>query len=210
MNNIEFEKFDDGFILLRNFLTKEEQIEISNISLQLEDKFVHINRNRYRIYDAVHKYPRNDYLLNIVSKILKTAIELDNTLNKYTDLSTHLLFLRYFDNSSLGFHRDDDENDGCGLNPVISLSIGNSCRFTYKNDGDDKKNHIKLNNGDVLLFGGKSRYILHSVSKCYKNSPDYIKNIIGNNRLNLTFRYAPNIIGREFEFRSIDNYADKK
>lgn len=199
-NNIEL--IDEGFILLKGFLTKEEQIEISKISVELNDKFIHINRNRYRIYDAIPKYPKYEYLLNIVKKILDKAIELDSTLSPYTELSTHLLFLRYADNSSLGFHRDDDENDGCGLNPVISLSIGNSCRFTYKDDTDGSRHHIKLNNGDVLLFGGKSRYILHSVSKMYKNSPDYIKDIIGNNRLNLTFRYAPNILGREHEFES--------
>lgn len=191
-----------GLVLFKGALSQEEQETIAKMSLTLVDNFKISARSRYRIYNAMTTYPDNEYIMNIVRRYLKIASETDYSI--LTDDPTHLLFLRYESGGKIGFHRDNGENDGAGLNPVISFSIGNSCNFAVK-DFKGCKVDIQLDSGDIIMFGGKSRHILHSVTKVNQGtSPSYVRKIIGDNRLNLTFRYAPEILGKESKFETYD------
>ena len=50
----------------------------------------------------------------------------------------------------------------------ISLSIGLTADFCYKNHYDDTTySTVQLQSGDVLIFGGPSRMIVHSVQAVY-------------------------------------------
>jgi len=49
--------------------------------------------------------------------------------------------------------------------PVLFASVGHTAEFWYKNDAKDKEKLVILESGDVLVFGGESRRILHTVSK---------------------------------------------
>jgi len=49
--------------------------------------------------------------------------------------------------------------------PVISVTIGNSGIFEYKNSNDDEAKSLTLRSGDVIIFGGPSRMILHQMPK---------------------------------------------
>ena len=70
--------------------------------------------------------------------------------------------------------KDDDPNDGEATAPVISISIGNSCDFGYKFE-DNVQKVVTLNSGDVVLFGGANRMLLHSVLKVHLGtSPDFL------------------------------------
>ena len=193
-----------GFVYLPNFLTEHEQERIVNIANELTPRFLLRAKNRYRIYDAVNTYPDHEFLSSLAQKALEAC---EDTFEAVSEPSTHLLFLRYVDKAKIGFHRDNDENDGIGLNPVISFSVGNSCTFMY---GEDKKSlrSLRLNSGDVILFGNESRNMRHSVTDISQNTgPDFVRDKIGNTRLNLTFRYAPNIVGRENEFRVLARHS---
>ncbi|KAI3738078.1 hypothetical protein L2E82_28096 [Cichorium intybus] len=73
----------------------------------------------------------------------------------------------YTKDGKLGLHQDKDESRESldrGL-PVVSFSIGDSAEFLYGNERDiEKADLVKLESGDVMIFGGESRNIFHGVS----------------------------------------------
>jgi DNA oxidative demethylase len=91
------------------------------------------------------------------------------------------LINRYAPGAGLGLHQDRDE-----LNlrqPIVSVSIGASCKFIL---GGLQRNScvqsIALHDGDVMVWGGRSRLVFHGVR------PLPARNHA--NRYNLTFRKA--------------------
>lgn len=198
-----------GIVLIRNAIDLGTQINISRISLELEnlEKFKSSVSSRDRIYDAINTYPNSTYLLNLCADFLSQANKIDDSI--LLSIPTHLLFLKYKHKYGMGYHRDNGKNDGEGLFPVVSLSVGNSCRFLMKQDNNDEIIDIVLNSEDVIIFGGEYRNILHKIhSVKLDTSPKQVFNKIGNERLNLTFRYASEIIGKEEEYELFDAKAE--
>ncbi|XBH73896.1 hypothetical protein VPH35_100935 [Triticum aestivum] len=100
----------------------------------------------------------------------------------------------YTTSGKLGFHQDNNEQRSSlarGL-PVVSFSLGDTAEFLYGDvRDDDKASKIKLESGDVLIFGGQSRHIFHGVSSIApKSAPLWVTNKanLRPGRLNLTFR----------------------
>jgi DNA oxidative demethylase len=86
---------------------------------------------------------------------------------------------RYENGAGMGLHQDKDENDL--TNPIVSVSIGASCKFIV--GGFARQNpsrSITLNDGDVLIWGKTARLVFHGVRP--------IKD--GLTRYNLTMRKA--------------------
>jgi alkylated DNA repair protein (DNA oxidative demethylase) len=95
--------------------------------------------------------------------------------------------VNYYDNSArMGMHQDKDE---LSPEPVVSLSIGNSCRFRFGNTENRNKPYqdIILASGDLFVFGGPSRFAYHGVPKIY---PDTAPADCGltDGRINITLR----------------------
>lgn len=146
---------------------------------------------------------------------LELAVKADPTLRMVQ--ATHLILLYYKtlpDAPKAGYipwHQDNGENDGEEDFPVVSFNIGDSCDFLINHvkpkvdsshpfsDPANLAHRVKLESGDVLVFGGSSRYIWHSIHKIHENTaPDFLP--FEGARLNFTFRYTPQILGREAEF----------
>lgn len=76
--------------------------------------------------------------------------------------------------------------------PVVSFSIGDSADFLYGDQRDeDKAEKVKLESGDVIIFGGKSRHVFHGVTAIHPNTapkPLLEETNLRPGRLNLTFR----------------------
>jgi DNA oxidative demethylase len=87
---------------------------------------------------------------------------------------------RYAPGAGLGLHQDRDELDHQA--PIVSVSIGASCKFIL---GGLQRNSpvqsIALHDGDVVVWGGRSRLVFHGVRPLPKDS---------RLRYNLTFRKA--------------------
>eukprot|EP01006_Ploeotia_vitrea_P021708 TRINITY_DN54138_c0_g1_i1.p2 TRINITY_DN54138_c0_g1~~TRINITY_DN54138_c0_g1_i1.p2 ORF type:complete len:564 (-),score=70.01 TRINITY_DN54138_c0_g1_i1:2146-3792(-) len=125
-------------------------------------------------------------------------------LSEYPDMDAQWCNFNFYGEGSKGimWHIDGDETKerikaGTGR-PVVSFSLGCSCDFRWKNKHRDEDNVIRLNSGDVLVFGGKSRGILHSVTKIHPNTCPPLLRMRKNGRLNLTYRHrtrGPAIIG---------------
>jgi len=96
-------------------------------------------------------------------------------------------------------HQDKDESKESlweGL-PVVSFSIGDSCDFSYapvpKRHVDPEiaefpgEKTVRLDSGDMLIFGGPSRMVFHAVRRVHSHTrPKGL--IMRPGRLNLTFR----------------------
>jgi len=196
-------KLCSGLVVIKNALSLQEQLELTNLVVLSEDKFVETTKTRLRIYDEMSTFHYSDILIEHIKNWLEIGNNIDNTILK--DIPTHLLLLKYMSRAGMGFHQDSGENDGKGVNPIVSLSMGYTCDFLYKKHFDSIPDKVVLESGDVIMFGGASRMIFHSVKNIKKgNVPKEIEDIIGSCRVNFTCRYTPDILGKEKQFEIYD------
>ncbi|WP_285622952.1 alpha-ketoglutarate-dependent dioxygenase AlkB [Kineosporia sp. NBRC 101677] len=75
--------------------------------------------------------------------------------------------VNYYDaEARMGMHQDRDEVSRA---PVVSLSIGDTCRFRFGNTENRGRPYqdIDLASGDLFVFGGASRLAYHGIPKVY-------------------------------------------
>ena len=92
----------------------------------------------------------------------------------------------YADGARMGMHQDRDERDG---DPVVSLSLGDSCTFRFGNTVDRGRPYtdVELASGDLFVFGGPARFAFHGVPKVHAGSGPVGIGLTGG-RLNITMR----------------------
>jgi DNA oxidative demethylase len=92
----------------------------------------------------------------------------------------------YRHDARLGMHQDKDERSD---QPVVSFSVGDSCSFRFGNTSNRAKPYsdIRLNSGDVFVFGRESRFAYHGVPKIYPDTGPP-GSALGPGRLNVTLR----------------------
>lgn len=92
---------------------------------------------------------------------------------------------RYQPGARLTLHQDRDEGD-LGA-PIVSVSIGLPAVFLWGGlRRVDRPRRLRLESGDVVVWGGPSRLVFHGVDKL----PDGDHPLTGGYRFNLTFRRA--------------------
>ncbi len=90
------------------------------------------------------------------------------------------LINRYEGGASMGLHQDRDEQDLTA--PIVSVSLGAPAKFMLGGlRRADPVQSIDLQDGDVLVWGGKARLVFHGVRPLPKDSGI---------RYNITFRKA--------------------
>lgn len=103
------------------------------------------------------------------------------------DYAPDTALVNYYDDSAhMGMHQDKDE---LSLAPVVSLSIGDTCRFRFGNTVNRKLPYedIDLASGDLFVFGGPSRLAYHGVTKVYPGTAPAGSGL-GRGRINITMR----------------------
>ena len=165
-------------------------------------------KNAGRVYDAVRSFPNGALLEAVAGNLHDAARAADPRLAAIERVQpTHLQLWNYQPKKGvrIGWHRDNWWSDGTGDFPVLSLSIGATCRFLFKQNEEDESESVLLESGDALIFGGPCRYILHCVKRIHNpdSAPEWLQSPhpLGGGRLNFTFRYAPEAFGREGEYR---------
>ena len=91
---------------------------------------------------------------------------------------------RYRDSARMGLHRDSDEQATDA--PVLSVSLGDTAIFRF--GGLTRRAStasLKLNSGDVLMFGGQARMMFHGIDRIQAGSSSLVP---GGGRINLTLR----------------------
>ena len=92
---------------------------------------------------------------------------------------------RYSPGSKMGLHQDRDEQDFS--QPIVSVSLGLPITFNLGGDSrNDPTIKVKLQHGDVEVFGGESRLAFHGVGTLRRGQHE----MTGNSRLNLTLRQS--------------------
>jgi DNA oxidative demethylase len=86
---------------------------------------------------------------------------------------------RYENGAGMGLHQDKDERDL--NNPIVSVSIGASCKFIVGGlNRQSPTRSVLLSDGDVLIWGKSARLVFHGVRALKE----------GLTRYNLTMRKA--------------------
>lgn len=93
------------------------------------------------------------------------------------------LINRYTAGTKLGLHQDRDEKDA--WSPIVSVSLGLPAVFLWggKRRGDPVR-RLRLESGDVVVWGGPARFVYHGVSPLKEGQHA----LTGAARINLTFR----------------------
>jgi alkylated DNA repair protein (DNA oxidative demethylase) len=95
------------------------------------------------------------------------------------------LINRYEPGTKLSLHRDEDERDLAA--PVVSVSLGVTATFLWGGPSrKDRTRRIRLESGDVVVWGGPSRLVYHGVAPLAEAEDP----LTGRRRINLTFRKA--------------------
>jgi DNA oxidative demethylase len=93
------------------------------------------------------------------------------------------LINRYTAGSKLGLHQDRDENDA--WSPIVSVSLGLPATFLWGGEKrGDPVRRMRLESGDVVVWGGPARFIYHGVAPLKAGDHP----LTGAARINLTFR----------------------
>lgn len=93
------------------------------------------------------------------------------------------LINRYRPGTRLSLHRDQDEEDATA--PIVSVSIGVPATFLWGGlRRGDKTARLRLDSGDVVVWGGPSRFIYHGVAPIKES----VHPLTADERVNLTFR----------------------
>ncbi|AXK36448.1 alpha-ketoglutarate-dependent dioxygenase AlkB [Streptomyces armeniacus] len=92
----------------------------------------------------------------------------------------------YDGQARMGMHQDKDERTG---DPVVSLSIGDTCVFRFGNTETRGRPYtdVELASGDLFVFGGPSRFAYHGVPKVLPGTGDPATGL-ASGRLNITLR----------------------
>ena len=93
------------------------------------------------------------------------------------------LINRYSPGARLSLHRDYDEDDAAA--PIVSVSLGVSASFIWGGlRRRDRTRRVRLDSGDVVVWGGPSRFVYHGVAPLAADAHP----LTGECRINLTFR----------------------
>jgi DNA oxidative demethylase len=90
----------------------------------------------------------------------------------------------YTSSAKMGLHQDRDEQDLDA--PVVSISLGDTALFRWGGTTrGGKTQSVKLESGDVFIFGGESRLCYHGIDRVYAGTSTLLKD---GGRINLTMR----------------------
>lgn len=223
-----------GFVYIKGCFSKEQQIWLANYAMKTTSEggphhfitvatakleFVKKDGNveakavvesdltRGRVYDAITTFPEPEKIRSLCSSLVSLARNVDQRMPEMNP--THLLLLYYASQGGMSWHKDADPNDGDNDHPIVSISLGNATEFGYKLSGKAEQ-FIRLESGDVIIWGGPNRMLLHCVGKVHVGTcPDYLLPIMGDARLNFTYRDAPNILGKEQQHKYNPSLLDE-
>ncbi|GLJ15053.1 hypothetical protein SUGI_0246030 [Cryptomeria japonica] len=211
-------KLNPGMLLLKNWMEKEEQVDIVETCFRLGDGeggFYRWKRNLWMMclgkswnpdshcyekirssYDYATPPPIPPNFVSLVDKAIRAAHSVEDE-KVLPSMRPDVCIVNFYEECGrLGLHEDRDESPQSlkrGL-PVVSFSVGDSAEFVYhaiSRYRDENAQRIMLNSGDVLIFGGPSRRILHGISRLdLQTAPNWLfrRTGLAAGRLNLTFR----------------------
>lgn len=128
--------------------------------------------------------PFPGWLVDLGRRALVDAYEDPAAGDRYTPDTALINF--YDAAARMGMHQDKDERSDA---PIVSLSIGDTGVFRFGNTTDRNKPYtdVELASGDLIVFGGPSRFAFHGVPRILPGTGDPATGLTGG-RLNITMR----------------------
>ena len=218
------EVVEPGLVLIRNALDIDAQVEAARLAMArgrdgergfwTNGSELNCSKScsRGRVFDAIDTF--DESLVGLCTAAVHAARAVDLHLPEM--VPTHLLMVFYAAGRGIFWHKDNAPNDGQNDHPVVSFSLGNTCTFGVCHNwswqrGKEAARKMVLHSGDAILFGGRCRYIHHSVLGVTRGSaPPELSAIMGNARLNLTFRDAPGVAGLEGAYQYFEPKSTRK
>lgn len=147
----------------------------------------------YRYDDDEVTPPIPEWLLRAARSALAAAEAVDPSVTPddpaiYTPDAA--LVNLYGPGATMGLHQDRDE---ASLAPVVSLSLGDACTFRFGTPEHRGRPYtdVRLESGDLVVFGGPSRMAFHGVPKVFDGTaPAWCREALGAapGRVNITLR----------------------
>ena len=202
---VKAETLAPGLVCLRKFMTVERQRWLADESFRLgesvdvqqgffersSDGAAKLNQgSRGRMILTPEAFP-GDALREMCAEAVRAAQKVDDAMPDMNPTTCLVNF--YKDGAEFKWHKDSEDpklvKSRAGP-PIVSFSVGMSADFGYKYSFEDPTHEVvRLNSGDVLLFGGPSRMIVHSVLNVHPGSmPGHLRGKMLNGRLNVTVR----------------------
>lgn len=141
------------------------------------------DRSGYR-YDAVDPLTRERW--PAMPEIFRALAERAATQAGFDSFDPDAALInRYEPGTKLSLHRDYDERDASA--PIVSVSLGVPATFLWGGlSRSDRTGRIPLESGDVVVWGGPSRFVYHGIATL---KPGHHP-LTGERRFNVTFRKA--------------------
>lgn len=144
----------------------------------------------YRYDDDEVVPPLPDWLVRAARNGLGAAATVDPSVAAPAYTPDTALVNLYGRGSTMGLHQDRDEASSA---PVVSLSLGDNCTFRFGTPEHRGRPYtdVRLESGDLVVFGGPSRMAFHGVPKVFDGTaPAWCHEVLGAEpgRVNITLR----------------------
>mmetsp|Transcript_31720 Transcript_31720/g.40768 ORF Transcript_31720/g.40768 Transcript_31720/m.40768 type:complete len:266 (+) Transcript_31720:1-798(+) len=180
-----FKRLPKGVVHLNDKIGLEEQKLLFLAAIDMGSRFYLCNNEKTRAMKMMNLGLKNEggshdqkipqTWKNIALRIAHEACKTEPSLS-IIDPNICVVNL-YCEKSKLSSHQDIVTRKD-PFKPIISISLGLCADFVFQKDyGKHKQHTIKLKHGDALVFGGKSRTILHSVPRIYNDYNEEDDNI---------------------------------
>lgn len=125
-----------------------------------------------------------EYLVELGRRAVADTSGDPGVADRYTPDAALVNF--YDTHATMGMHQDRDERSPL---PVVSLSLGDTCTFRLGNTSTRNRpwHDIDLDSGDLIVFGGPSRYAYHGVPRIHPGTAPTGCGL-ASGRLNITLR----------------------
>ncbi|KLL96997.1 alpha-ketoglutarate-dependent dioxygenase AlkB family protein [Rhodococcus rhodochrous] len=128
--------------------------------------------------------PLPDRLVELGRRAVADAYDDPAAGNRYEPDTALINF--YDRDARMGMHQDKDERVSA---PIVSLSLGDACLFRFGNTESRGRPYtdVRLESGDLFVFGGPSRFAYHGVPVVYPDTGSARCGLTAG-RLNITLR----------------------
>ncbi len=128
--------------------------------------------------------PLPDRLVELGRRAVADAYDDPAAGNEYEPDTALINF--YDRDARMGMHQDKDERVSA---PIVSLSFGDACLFRFGTSESRGRPYtdVRLESGDLFVFGGPSRFAYHGVPVVYPDTGS-ARCGLATGRLNITLR----------------------
>lgn len=145
-----------------------------------------------RFWDSISKFPQGFHELG--QELARIAARDSKQLERpAAEFDPQVGALNYYTSQGrMGWHADD-YNFAKKDRPIVMANLGDAADFGYKMRKNDPDQSVRLESGDVIVFGGQARDLVHAMLRVHpKTSPTELRSALSTageiGRVSITWR----------------------